>query len=156
MDVLMVPWMHLLAWSLETPQRTHFWNNRKLIWSQVKNLEKCKMVNCAGDPDAKQRWWWKIIPIFHMPILGGWKRYVALQPLERCRKTPWYIGWKCHDVIGVSQVPIQGPKGPVRTLRGPKNIFFFGVTEEGVQVPLKQIGEGIIGDGGPYKKVLLL
>ncbi|MCX6718328.1 MAG: hypothetical protein NTY81_01850 [Candidatus Staskawiczbacteria bacterium] len=45
--------------------------------------------------------------------------------------------------------------GPIRVLLGPKDVSFFGVDDNGVQVPIHQIGGGRIGDGGPFSQVPL-
>ncbi len=102
-----------------------------------------------GDPSASVRYWWKF-PVFHAPIVGGWRNYIVLQSLHI--HTPWYVGWIAGDIIGVSRLSFPA----VRVLRGKRDTRFFGVTADGTQVPLKHVGCGRIGDGSPYGELPLL
>ncbi len=151
-DALMIPLMHILSGSMEEPQQTHFWNNSKLTVGETEHIDRGAMVHCHGIPGASNR---KIlgIPIFHIPILGGWRNYVVLKPCDAVCIRGWYVGWMANDVIGVSRIPLVGS---VRLLLGPGDVAFFGISFNGDQIPIKKIGEGRIGDGGSYCKVPLL
>lgn len=107
-------------------------------------------VFCAGDKSARVRFWLKI-PLFHIPLFGGWKNYVVLQPADSDQG--WHIGWLAHDVAGVSRIKVRGP---VRLLLGSGNVSFFGVNTEGEQIKLCKIAQGRIGDGSTYAKTPLL
>jgi hypothetical protein len=80
-DALMYPLMILLqgTWK-ESPQRTHRWNNLKLRSADIHHLEDTQMVSIAGSTINKQRWLLGL-PLFHMPIIGGWNRYLVLTPV---------------------------------------------------------------------------
>ncbi len=149
-DIMMMPLMYLLSGCLERPQQTHFWNNQKLVRADAVTLNPLLAVRCIGDPNAANRTLLGI-PIFHMPILGGWKKYTVLEPVSL--KEPWHVGWIAGDVVGVSRIIIRGK---VRMLIGPGEVEFFGITPIGEQLAICQCGEGYIGDNGPYSKVPLL
>jgi hypothetical protein len=151
-DWAMIPVMYFVSGTLsEAPQRTHCWNNKKLARPDAAYLWPLVMVHSAGILGSTERWWRKM-PIFHMPIFGGWKHYVVLEPLCS-RGTPWHVGWIAHDVIGVSQIVA---KGPVRVLLGSETVSHFGLNTDGTQVPVRKIGEGTIGDEGKYAQILFL
>ncbi len=151
LTVLMIPLMDLAQGTIfESPQETHRWNNHKLTQNEIEGLDHTTVVDVSADPTARRRYWWKI-PIFHIPILGGWRSYVVLRPKHHL-VDDWYVGWIAKDVIGVSRIPLTGP---VRVLRGDDDVAFFGVYADGTQVPIEQIGKGRIGDGGPWRHVHL-
>ena len=64
----------------------------------------------------------------------------------------WHIGWIVSTTEQISKIPLIGS---VRMLVGSGDVFFFGVDDSGVQVPVLEVGEGRIGDGGPHSKVQL-
>lgn len=150
-DLLMIPVMYIISGTLhEVPQRTHRWNNQRLQPEQVRYLTNHMKVSCGGIASAKPRFGMRI-PLFHIPILGGWKDYVALRPQNYNQE--WHIGWITDDVIGITQIKINGP---VRMLLGPRDVSFFGITPKGDQLILKEIARGRIKDNGPYAHVPLL
>lgn len=149
-DWLMAPLMYLVAGSFtEAPQETHRWNNLKFNWREVKLLELDLMTRVTGTP-AGRRWLGKI-PLFHLPILGGWREYVVLAPAVPVMY--WHPGWYTSDVCGASRL---ARVGSVRLLRGNETAYFFGVNECGEQIPLTIVGYGRIGDGGPFAHLPLL
>jgi hypothetical protein len=147
-DFLMIPIMYLVAGTLESPQKTHRWNNIKLKPEEVAHLNSEMMVHAAGiTTPVKSRGL-----LFHIPILGGWNEYIVIEPELKIQS--WHIGWIAKDTAGISQIPINGP---VRMLLGPGEAKFFGVNKEDKkQIPIKKISGGKIGDGGPYKNIPLL
>ncbi len=150
LDLVMVPIMYLVSGTLsEAPQQTHRWNNQKLRGTELEKFDKASMVFDEGLKGEADRWWGKL-PIFHLPILGGWKKYVVLSPQMN---GIWHVGWWSDDVGGVSRLPLNGP---VRMLIGPRSTKFFGIDMEGKQVPLTRVGEGRVGMGGPYVRIPLL
>lgn len=151
-DVLMIPVMYLLQGTVrESPQVTHYWNNVKFPATTFRHLDSEAMVSVSADVKAVPRWL-LLLPIFHMPILGGWKRFVVIEPVvpQDC----WYVGWVPGDTAGVSQIKLTG--GPVRLLQGGSHVFFFGINEHGEQIQIRQIGEGVVGKAGVFSKVPLL
>lgn len=77
-----------------------------------------------------------------MPIFGGWRHYVVLEPCGNY--TAWHVGWITEDSVGVTRLTLRGP---VRMLMGPKMVTFFGINTEGRQISLAKVGEGTIGSG---------
>lgn len=147
-DALMVPIMYALSGTTESPQRTHRWNNIKLRREDVQDLNFDYMVHCKGISGAMSRF----NPFFHLPIFGGWRDYVVLQPKASIKA--WHVGWIANDSIGVSRITLCGP---VRLLLGPGDVSFFGVCDNNnLQIALEKVGEGRIGCGGPYSRVPLL
>jgi len=136
----------------ETPQSTRFWNNRKLTRESSEKIPRSMKLLCYGIPEEKKRWL-GFTPIFHIPILGGWKNFVVLKPRGSYNKE-WHVGWITEDnVFGISLVPITGG---VRLLLGPGDVKFFAIGAEGRLMELKEVGRGKIGDNGPYCQTLLL
>lgn len=150
-DYLMVPIMYFLQGNIsESPQRTHRWNNQHLRNMQIADLHADKIEIVPGVPGAHRRWLGPI-PLFHMPLFGGWKKFVVLQP--KLEIPEWYVGWIAFDTLGVSKVPLSGP---VRLGVGPRQAQFFGVNHEGEQIDIDVIGEGYIGQAGEFSKIPLL
>lgn len=151
-DMLMLPIMYLLQGTFkEVPQRTHRWNNHKLDEYEMSRLDFSKMLSFQGVPSARKRWL-GLLPLFHMPIFGGWKKFVVLAPVN-CN-TSWYVGWvPSDDRVGVSIVP---QTGWVRVTLGPDPVRFFGLSKNGLQIELVSLGEGHIGQAGIHAKVPLL
>lgn len=150
-DSLMVPIMYLLQGNFrEVPQRTHRWNNMHLNNSDVASLDADLIETVPADEDAST-WWIGPIPHFHMPVLGGWNKFVVLSP--RISQTEWFVGWILSDSIGLSRIPI---KQSVRLGIGPLPLQFFAVDTEGRQIDIDIVGYGIIGKAGEFAKVPLL
>lgn len=152
-DSLMVPVMYLLAGTCrETPQQTHFWNNRKLSGAERAQLNDDLMLVVLGDSTAAVRES-KFSIRFHAPIFGGWRRYKVLEPLDR-QVEPWFVGWWVQDKFaGFSRIP---QSGQVRVLRGDSIVSFFGLNAHGEQIMLQFAGEGRIGKGGPSARIPLV
>ena len=108
------------------------------------------MVYARGVPKAAQAFFFKI-PLFHIPLFGGWRDYVVVEPIS-LQGEEWYVGWVTGEVNGVSRIPL---KGAARLLRGRDDASFFGVNREGGQIPLQQCGHGRIGVRGPYARIPL-
>jgi hypothetical protein len=136
------------------PQRTHIWNNKKFraeinerLWS-----ESAFRVVERGDGKAKPRWF-GIVPVFHILVLGGWRRVCVLEPAENIA-TSWRVGWLLEDGrLGVSLVPIDRR---VRVLIGPTDTTFFGFTPSGAHIPLHSYGQYDIADTEGLEHVQLL
>ncbi len=134
----------------ESPQQTHRWNNRRLRSEEVASLDIKMMVSCDGTRQARPMG----LCLFHLPLLGGWREYVVLEPtLGRHSYLRWYVGWINNNVAGVSRLPVVGR---VRVLRGPEATNFFGVFSDGTQLGISQVGAGSVGEtGSPHRKISL-
>lgn len=150
-DWCMLPVMYLLQMKFdEVPQQTHRWNNTKLPAMAIRDFDASDFVTVQGDTTARRRWLGPI-PLFHMPIFGGWDEFVVLAP--KVAQAEWYVGWLPFDTIGVSQIPLNDR---VRVLVGPRPVQFFGVDAHGYQIPLEIVGTGTVRNAGAFKKVPLL
>lgn len=150
-DRLMIPVMYLVQFpSLERPQVTHYWNNDTYPVAAIAHLNPAEFVSVSEEVGATKRWW-AILPIFHIPLLGGWKKFVVLEP--KVVQDQWFVGWVAGDNIGISQIKLTDR---VRLLRGPSSVFFFGINEHGDQVTLQQVGEGVLRTDHAFKNVPLL
>lgn len=109
------------------------------------------MVRGKRTEGASERFW-RRIPIFHIPIFGGWRDYVVLKPHPL--NQDWHVGWISGDVTGVTRITLHGP---VRMLLGQEGTSFFGVSaDSGEQIELRRGVFGKIGSGGRYVKLPLL
>lgn len=149
----MAPLMYLVQGCFEKPQQTHVWNNIKFRTDEERAIfNRDSMLTIHGDPTICSGRWYSLgkigirIPIFHIPILGGWREYVVVAPQDPCVGL-WCPGWWTPDVVGVSQLR---SRGAVRLLRGPQDAQFFGVDGKGMQIRLKIVGYGRIGNHDPY------
>jgi hypothetical protein len=104
----------------------------------------------VGDKEALSRWLGPI-PLFHMVIFGGWKKFVVLQPKVPQKK--WFVGWVVSDAFGLSQISLDGM---VRLGLGPEPAQYFAVDTEGRQIDIDIVGYGSIGKAGEFAKVPLL
>lgn len=150
-DYLFIPVMYLLQGNFrEVPQRTHRWNNVHLQNFDISNLIAEKIEIVEGQPGAHQRWLGPI-PLFHMPVFGGWKKFVVLKP--KVDIDEWYIGWVAFDALGYSKIPL---KDSVRMGLGPRQAQFFGLDKDGNQIDVDVVGHGFIGKAREFSKIPLL
>jgi hypothetical protein len=110
------------------------------------------MVHCEGTVQALPRRRLNL-PIFHMPIFGGWREYVVIQPSNSVQHDGWHVGWIAKDVVGVSQITLNGP---VRLLLGPNAVSFFGVDARGNQIPIIKVGTGRVRIPCTHSQIPLL
>lgn len=152
-DWCMLPLMYILQGTFdEVPQQTHRWNNSKFPLADIAHLQSELMVTVPGDPHAVRRWWGPL-PIFHIPLLGGWSKFVVLEPISPVVGS-WYIGWIAGDTqIGISQIRLSNQ---VRLLVGSGPAQFFGLGEAGEQISLAVVGHGRVGQSGAFAEVPLL
>lgn len=156
-DVMMLPIMYLLQGTFkESPQGTHRWNNKKITsqYTREKILNYFPLITFSGDAVASKRWLLGFIPLFHMPIFGGTRTFVVLEPSDF--NGFWFVGWYLpgdNGLIGVSRVPL-GDK--VRLTIGPDKVSFFAVSLAGKPLQLSQVGMGKIGKAGDFAEIPLL
>lgn len=137
----------------EEPQRTHLWNNFLLKPSEAKYLKTRYAVCVKGDLSSGKRYSFGFIALFHLPVFGGWKKFVVLVP-KIDFKQGWFIGWITKDdKYSMSCISLYSP---VRMLVGPEDVLFFGVDLNGKQIPLLIVDFGEIGTAGKYSDYLLL
>ena len=147
LDFLWIPSMYLASGTVcEVPQQTHPWNRRSLSYEERLSLNPDLNHHEPGDNEAASPWLLGFIPRFHLPIIGGWRNYVVIKPVQQ-NMSHWYVGWVNAGACGVSRLPLTGP---VRLLIGPENTDFIGLDEDGFQIKVKKTGKGRIGTGGRY------
>ncbi len=120
----------------ESPQETHNWHIQKLQ-DFVPDPALAVVVQGKGTSPFKNAGG----PLFHIPILGGWREYVVLEAVG-----PWHVGWSVAGSATINKLPLEGP---VRLLRGLDGwqVTFFALDTAGNQIPITVVGEGRIGDG---------
>lgn len=147
-DGLMLPLMYLLQGNFrELPQRTHRWNIFFLKTMQIEDFDRSKAVFFDPDDSAIKRWFGPV-PLFHIPILGGWKKFGVVQPKESVDE--WFIGWTAYNVPGLSKIPLNGP---VRIGIGNESPAYYGFDRNGEQIEIVSAGEGYIGKAGIFAQV---
>lgn len=109
-DKLLVPFMYVAAGTFrESPQRTHRWNNRQLTPKEAYRLDLSEdyCVTRANELETCLRWKWGFIPLFHLPIFGGWRKYIVLTPKDFTYEKEWRLGWHTKSLTGVSRIPVR-------------------------------------------------
>jgi hypothetical protein len=134
--------------AIERPQRTHRYNNHHYPDHILNHLDQHLFVHVQGNSEEKIK---KHNILFHLPLLGGWKKYTVFKPQDHSGE--WFIGWRNDEVFGCSRIPILGE---VRVLKGRYGCNYFGVTEEGTTIPTEKIADGTVGDGSQYRMKMLL
>ena len=155
-DKLMVPVMIVLrGFRLDSLQETHAWHPYRHI--DPKDIDLRMAVAARGTDGTVYKGRYSFL--FHAPIFGGWKRYSVYEVAQA--DVPFHIGWIVDDAhtgkhieTAIQRLPIQDTC--IRMLDGPPNYqgYFFAVNAEGLQVPLRVIGHGTLGDG-KYRAVRL-
>lgn len=143
LDVFLRSLMYLLQGNItEKPQETHPWHVKRFVW-------KTKGLLIEGnDHDSKfgQSGIPKRFGLFHMPILGGLKKYVILENSNY--NNYWNIGW--NDQI--QKLKIYDKR--IKLLVGKEDFDAYGLSDDKTEVNLKITDFGKIGDG-KYKDVRL-
>lgn len=142
-DLILRPIMFLLQGNFrESPQETHPWHVKRFVWKKKGILIK------GNDHESRfgQSGLSKRFGLFHMPILGGLKKYVILENSNY--NNYWNIGW--NDQI--QKLRIHDKR--VKLLVGKENFDAHGLSDNKEEVELKIIDFGKIGDG-KYKNVRL-
>lgn len=145
LDVVLRPRMLVLSGTFrESPQETHWWNNQKLSYFDVRDLDRGLGQVWWSIPGEKPMKWFGL-PIGHMPIFGGWRNYIVLRPSSG--EETWHVGWVTPGSAGVSRIPITGE---VRMLIGSSDVLFFGADAHGRQIRIEVSGRGKVGDGSQF------
>lgn len=147
-DTLMKPVMCLAAGTFsERPQRTHRWNTQSISEEEIYSLDRKQMVEAEGIEDLVSQDGFR----FHVPILGGWRDYIALSPATP--EDGWHVGWISEDSQALSMVELRSA---VRVLVARSRTSFFGLRPSGEQIGITQIGEGRIGERSRLSELPLL
>ena len=161
-DAMFRPFMRIISGApYESPQETHRWNVQNI------SIEEQNKINYAIDVPVEGVYRGYLGKkhggfLFHLPVLGGWKAYVVIEPIRENKNDTWFVGWFGEDEHGgkydlkLSRLPLT--ESQVRLLKGPVgvNTKFFALDAKGKQIELKLVGEGVVGDGGKYSTLRLL
>ena len=155
-DKLMLPIMFVLrGFRTDSLQETHVWHPYSVdakkidLTIAVENHGKDKSRFAQGGTEF----------MFHAPIFGGWRDFSVYEVDEA--HVPFHIGWILYgssdNKLKASQVhrlPIKSNQ--IRLLDGNSKTwgYFFALNSEGIQIPLRKVGSGKIGDG-TFKNVKL-
>lgn len=158
-DFIMFPLMKLISLApFERPQESHAWHAQKIGEDDIQTLDINKCVQIQGDEISSIKD--GSGPLFHIPLIGGWKNYFVLEVEDK--NVPWYVGWVVRDTVSQKVLRSEIHKMPlnddsVRLLVGTRERIttFFGVNADGKQLSVKNIGFGKMGDGSIYGKVRL-
>lgn len=147
-DTLMIPIMFALGgFKKDSIQETHPWHSYRSFDPKKINTRLCVVSTGSDDKTFKRHF----LFLFHAPILGGWRHYLAVSPKKPLNL--FYVGWivmnsETHTIIehGIQKLPIHDRA--IRVLTGPpvNTTYFFTVNAEGEQVAADTIGQGILGD----------
>ena len=158
-DHLMSPFMRLISLApFERPQESHAWHAQKLTSPDIGTilLERCVTVK-GDDPSGIRN---GSGPLFHIPAIGGWKKYVVLK--IQTVVPVWHIGWIVRETESNRIVRAELHRLPLyesrlRLLVGTpeRTTTFCAFDARGEQLPLVLVGKGSVGDGSGYGKVRL-
>lgn len=147
LDTLLDPFMRLMSSAPgEIAQQTHVWNLRAITPDELAGLADDLMLTVIGSHTGPIKTYRG--GLFHLPVLGGWKDYVVIEPDAYVGE--WRIGFLRDDEYEkssyISLIPLRGP---VRMLKAPEGISvrFVGVDAQGAQIRLRRVDEGRVGDG---------
>jgi len=144
-DLFLAPIMWAFSgFAFELPQESHKWHNKILSPEEVGALDVPRMLLVSGTDFS--RWTHGSYGMLHLPVIGGWRDYVILEVEGSFRY--WHIGWVAGDGSGmVQRLPIYGKR--IKMLRGNQgyNVRFFGISDTGMQLSLRKVDEGRLGDG---------
>jgi len=155
----MFPLMKVISLApFEKPQESHAWHAQKISETDIDTLDLSKCVQVEGYDSSYIKN--GAGPLFHIPLIGGWENYVVLE--AETNSKAWHVGWVVRDAETLEVLRSEIHKLPlfenkVRLLVGTKERIttFFAVDEEGVQMLLRILGKGKMGDGSNYGKVRL-
>lgn len=149
LDLLLVPVMRALGVGSELPQETHRWHCQAITANDLVD-ETLALTIDGDDPSPRSN---KIfpLPLFHMPVFGGWTRYVVVEVLSDI--SVWHIGWvhtECPPGFklrsAIQRLPIRTRK--IRMLKLPhgNRMKLFALAPDGTQLACRASGEGFLGD----------
>jgi hypothetical protein len=150
-DYLLFPLMALLSgFNLDSVQETHTYHTQPV---NPRLIDDSLALEVPGANASRFKNHGRITShfgLFHVPILGGWRDYIVL---EASSTGPWHVGWKlCDQYSGdillceVHRLPISDAQ--IKVLESPSGtiLYLFACTPDGVQIPIRLVGEGTIGD----------
>jgi len=139
-DWLLLPIKHVASGTFffgGRPQQPHSWHVQIVPPEAFAALDKDIMVSHDGDPAATRRCVLGL-SMAHLPILGGWRHFVAVRPVDPI--CAWHIGWSTKEGVFINRTPLYTA---IRKMVGPDKVYVFGVcAKTGKQIALKRICGG--------------
>jgi hypothetical protein len=150
LDLILRPVMFFLGrGKSDSLQETHYWHCQKIDEREVDS--KLSVIVKGDDNSVIATNRLLPFPAFHAPLFGGWRNYVILQVQDEVEY--WHVGW-VHRAVPegsrprshIQRLPIASRE--IKVLKQPKEFLteFFALNSSGEQLPLKVVGEGILGD----------
>lgn len=148
LDHVLIPLMWILSGGKnDSIQESHLWHMQAFDPQEVpENIG----IEIRGDDTSQFPN--KSFGLLHVPLFGGWKKYVVLEAIGFSKY--WHIGWKIlyknssqKPLCQMQKLRIYSPY--IKVLKGipdGKRIF-FGINEKGEFIRLQKIGESELGDG---------
>lgn len=139
-DFLLSPIMWILGGFTFPLQETHYWHIRKWDWKDTKSLvvkEKDKSAKFGHEAP---------FGLFHMPLLGGLKRYVVIEATGFDKY--WYSGWEGQIHC------LKLRQNRIMMMVGKHGFIMYGLGDNGKSLNLKIVGYGNLGDN-KYRGVRL-
>ncbi len=159
-DRLMWPLMFALGgFKRDSIQETHFWHNQSIDKSQIDSRLTVVISGDDGRASTKSNRVFPL-PMFHVPIFGGWRNYVILE--LQSDASHWHVGWihrKCTPgsrlLHTVQRLRIAERRVKVLTQSIGFVTEYFAIGPLGQQLPLALRDHGVLGDM-KYPSVRLL
>ena len=150
-DQVMRPVMFALGgFKQDSIQETHFWHNQAIDRSEI---DESLTVLIHGDDNHARIRTNRVfpIPMFHIPILGGWRNYVVLRVGGDVPY--WHIGWMHRTcapgsrlLATVQRLRITDRDVKVLTQSVGFVTEFFAFAPSGEQLPVSVVDRGKLGD----------
>lgn len=148
-DTMMIPIMFVLrGFRTDSLQESHRWHPQSIEQDEI---DPKLAVENHGNDSSRFSFEHRGSFLFHAPIFGGWKDF-GVYEVDKSN-SPFYVGWivfRSSDNkflnAAIHRLPIFDNQ--IRLLDGNKDSwgYFFALDKDGVQVPLKKVGAGRIGD----------
>jgi hypothetical protein len=150
-DSVMRPLMLMLGgFKRDSIQETHFWHNQPINQSQ---LDSSLSLVIAGDDEGATVTTNRVFPfpMFHIPILGGWRNYAVLE--VKSGVPYWHVGWFHRACTPGSRLlatvqRLRITERQVRVLTQAVGFVteYFAVGPAGEQLRLIEADRGVLGD----------
>jgi hypothetical protein len=150
LDRLLWPVMFLLGGCrLDSVQETHRWHGQRI---RADDIDGSMSVYVEGNERSDVTTNRLLpFPLFHAPVFGGWRNYTVLQ--VQADADYWHVGWihrkyppNSRPCSHVQRLPIRTRE--IRVLTQPVGFEteFFALGPCGEQLPVKAVGQGVLGD----------
>ena len=155
-DWLLSPVMRVISGApLEAPQEVHNWNVQNISPKHKNEIKKEYSASISGSYKGYLGKSHGGVG-FHFPIFGAWKEYVVFKAET---EKSWHLGWIVEgmkkDYFQVCKLILHTPNARALKPAEGVSVLFFALDENGKQIALSIVGEGIIGDG-KYGHIRLL